>query len=181
MSPPADTERLESIAVIVVNYGTAALAIAAVESVLSRTHGGRSVSVHLVDNASPGQDTVTLREICATPRWAENVTFWPETENHGFGRGNNVVLGALATGETLPDAVFLLNPDARLENEAIDILATTLERDPQSAAAGAGICKPDGRQVTAAFRFPGPVNEIVRISLPGYGRTLMSPAWPSVR
>jgi GT2 family glycosyltransferase len=156
-------ERFQDIAVIVVNYGTADLAIAAVESVLARHHGGRSVSVHLVDNASPGQDAAQLRDICATPRWAGRVTFWPETENHGFGRGNNVVLRALAAQKTPPHAVFLLNPDARLENETIDILADTLEHDPRAAAVGAGICLPNGQQVTAAFRFPGPVNEIVRM------------------
>ena len=50
---------IEHIAVIVVNYGTADLAIEAVESVLARDHGGRTVRVHLVDNASPGEDAKT--------------------------------------------------------------------------------------------------------------------------
>ena len=37
--------RIMSIAVIIVNYGTADLAVEAVESVLERDHGGRAVEV----------------------------------------------------------------------------------------------------------------------------------------
>lgn len=146
--PPAE------ISVIVVNYGTADLAIEAVESVLSRRHGGRAVDVHLVDNASPGGDAARLAEAHATRGWGDRVTLYPETENHGFGRGNNLVFAALARRETPPRYVMLLNPDARLENEALEILAGFLDSHPTVAAAGAGISKPDGTPVTSAFRFP---------------------------
>ena len=56
------------ISVIIVNYGTAALTIAAVESVLARRHGGRRVDIHVVDNASPGDDAARL---CARPTRTE--------------------------------------------------------------------------------------------------------------
>jgi len=156
------TNSPDTIAVIIVNYGTAALAIEAVESVLTRHHGGREVEVHLVDNASPGGDAAVLAEAHAARGWGERVTLWPETENHGFGRGNNVVLEALAAREAPPDKVFLLNPDARLENEALAILAEVLDADPRIAAAGAGIVLPDGTPVTAAFRFPGMLSELMQ-------------------
>jgi N-acetylglucosaminyl-diphospho-decaprenol L-rhamnosyltransferase len=162
VSGPDRQDRLACIAVIVVNYGTADLAVEAVQSVLSHSHGGRCVTVHLVDNASPGEDAQRLAAAHAARGWKDGVTLWPETENHGFGRGNNVVLEALAAQETPPDAVFLLNPDARLENEAIDILATALEADRRAAAAGAGVRRPDHAPVTAAFRFPGLANEVAR-------------------
>ncbi len=149
------------VAVIVVNYGTAALTIAAVESVLARAHGGRKVEVHLVDNASPGGDAEVLSQAHEDRGWAGRVTFWPETENHGFGRGNNLVLHHLAERATPPTYVFLLNPDAELENEAIDILAKALEADPEAGAAGAGISFPDGTPAVACFRFPSLLREIV--------------------
>ena len=78
-----------SIAVIVVNYGTAPLAVSAVESVLERQHGGRLVEIHLVDNASPNDDAAFLRETHAAKGWGERVTLHLENENRGFGRGNN--------------------------------------------------------------------------------------------
>lgn len=167
---PASAE----IAVVVVNYGTAALAIEAVESVLARVHGGRRVEIHLVDNASPGDDAQRLSDARESRGWGPAVTLHLETENHGFGRGNNFVLRSLAVRDTPPEKVFLLNPDARLDNEALDILASFLDAHPTVGAAGCGISLPGGSKVTAAFRFPtllgefesatnfGPISQLLR-------------------
>ena len=149
------------IAVIVVNYGTVDLTMAAVESVLARKHAGRSVECHVVDNASPEGDAEVLTKAHETRGWGDRVTIWSETENHGFGRGNNLILEDLARRQVPPAFVFLLNPDAELENEAIDILAKALEADPDAGAAGAGISFPDGSPAVACFRFPSLLREVV--------------------
>lgn len=149
------------IAVITVNYGTSDLAIGAVESVLARNHGGRPVEIHLLDNASPGDDAARLSEAHSRRGWGARVTLWLETENHGFGRGNNIVLRALAKRPRPPEYVFLLNPDAALANEAIAILAEALDAAPAAAAAGAGNFLPDGAPAVACFRFPSLLREIV--------------------
>ncbi len=151
-----------SIAVIIVNYGTPDLAMAAVESVLARSHGGHPVEVHLLDNASPGDDAWIFEQAHAARGWGDRVTLWLEQENHGFGRGNNVVIQAVAARPVPPDYVFLLNPDAALENEALAIMADRLDAEPRTAVAGAGIALPSGRPVTAAFRFPSAFGEFVR-------------------
>lgn len=151
-----------SVAVVVVNYGTADLACEAVDSVLARDHGGHRVEIHLVDNASPGGDADRLRAAHGARGWGDRVRLWVETENHGFGRGNNLVIHDLARRPAPPDHVFLLNPDARLENEAIAILADRLDRAPQAGAAGASIHTPSGQPVTAAFRFPSVLGEFVQ-------------------
>lgn len=150
------------ISVIVVNYGTAELAVAAVESVLASDTGGYRVDVHLVDNASPGGDAARFAEAARARAWGDRVTLYPETCNHGFGRGNNLVLKALAARPAPPRFVFLLNPDAQLRNAAIPILARYLEAHPGVAFAGAGIERPGSGPVTAAFRFPRPVGEFSR-------------------
>lgn len=151
-----------SVAVIVVNYGTAALTVAAVQSVLDRSHGGRPVEVHLVDNASPAGDAAVFETVHAERGWGAGVTLWPERENHGFGRSHNIVIRALAGRETPPGYIFLLNPDAELDNEAIAILADRLDAAPGAAAAGAAISLPSGVPVTAAFRFPSATGEFVQ-------------------
>jgi GT2 family glycosyltransferase len=88
------------------------------------------------------------------------VTLYPEQVNHGFGRGNNLVLHALAARPAPPDKVFLLNPDARLENETIAILADVLDQTPGTAIAGCSIQRPlSGHSAIAAFRFPNIVAE----------------------
>lgn len=165
------------ISVIVVNYGTASLAIDAVESVLFRypVTGRRSVDVHLVDNASPGDDAARLAEAHAARGWGGRVTLYLETVNHGFGRGNNVVLEALAARPAPPDKVFLLNPDARLANDAPSILADFLDAHPRTGAAGARVSKPDSDPVTAAFRFPSILSELQTVASLGPLRRLLDP------
>lgn len=151
---PFETAAQSEISVIIVNYATAALAVEAVESVLSRDHDGQDVDIHVLDNASPGDDADLLRRAHAAGGWGARVTLHLETTNHGFGRGNNLVLRALANRARPPGKVFLLNPDARLDNEAIAILGGFLDRHPEAGGAGARIAKPCGTPVTAAFRFP---------------------------
>ena len=167
VSPPNLPIRQSAVAdvsVIIVNYGTAQLALEAVASLLSC--GERIFHIDLVDNASPGQDAECLAQAIASRNWQGIVTLHAESVNHGFGRGNNLVIARLLAGHTAggnaakapPDKVFLLNPDARLGNDAVRILAEFLDTHPQAGAAGSRIEKPlpDGslQAVTAAFRFP---------------------------
>lgn len=142
-----------SVAVIVVNYGTADLAVAAVDSVVSRQHGELKVDVHLVDNASPDDSAARFKAEKLRADW-EGVTLYLEAENHGFGRGNNIVFNALSKRETLPDFVFLLNPDAQVTDGAIETLVSFLRKNPKAAVAGARITKPQSGPRVAAFRFP---------------------------
>ena len=153
---------MSSIAVIIVNYGTADLSIAGVDSVLARGHGDHRVEIHLLDNASPGGDGARLAQAHRARGWGGRVSLWQERTNHGFGRANNLVIRALAGRDEAPDYIFLLNPDARLQNEALSILADHLDRHPAAAAAGAGIALPSGVPVTAAFRFPSMLSEFVQ-------------------
>lgn len=155
-------EATYEISVIIVNYGTADLSIAAVQSVLDRKHGGRSVEVHLIDNASPQGCAPLLAAAHAERGWGDRVTLWLEAENHGFGRGNNVALRHLAARAVPPKYVMLLNPDARLDNEAIAVMAEVMDEAPRVAMAGAGVAKPDGTAVTAAFRFPSAISELAQ-------------------
>lgn len=174
MTHPQDpAQSTAEIAVIVVNYGTAEFSIRAVESVLEQDHPNRSVEVHLVDNASPGADIDRLQAAHAEKGWGSRVVVWPEASNHGFGRGNNVVLNALADRPAPPKYVFLLNPDAWIEGEAIVALADLMDRTPEAAAVGGGNFDGDGVRITAAFRFPNILGEFERtINFGPVSRTL---------
>ena len=71
------------VAVIVVNYGTPDLSIEAVSSIVARKHDGHDVEIHLVDNASPGNDADLFAEAKKENGW-EQVTLWAEEGNDGF-------------------------------------------------------------------------------------------------
>lgn len=150
---------LPRISVIIVNYGTADLVIAGVESVRATPAQGREIDIHVVDNASPDDSAQRLTEAHAARGWGAQVKLYTETENHGFGRGNNLVLHRLAERETPPDAVLLLNPDAAVGPGAIDALARLVGQNPKIAMAGCEISLPDGRCVASAFRFPTALTE----------------------
>ena len=146
--------RIASIAVLIVNYKTAALPVKAVQTVLDHTHGGREVHVHVVDNASPDDSVHLLQQAHRDKGWDGRVTLYPEAENHGFGRGNNVVLRQLAQNANPPDAVFFLNPDATVQSGTINALVAQLEQLPDTGVCGCRIMRPDGTFVPSAFRFP---------------------------
>lgn len=147
---------MSRIAVIIVNYQAAELVTEAVESVRAKAP---DAEIHLIDNASPDGDAAVLQEAHATRGWGAQVQLYLEETNHGFGRGNNIAIRVLAERPTPPDYVFLLNPDAQLKNNAIAILANFLDTHQDVAVAGAGIEKPSGIPVTAAFRFPSIASE----------------------
>jgi N-acetylglucosaminyl-diphospho-decaprenol L-rhamnosyltransferase len=146
------------VAVIIVNYNTPEMAIAAADSVLNRSEDGLSVAVHLVDNASSGNDrSLFLQE---SARWGDAVTLHLETVNHGFGRGNNLVLRQLAASPDPPRKVYLLNPDARLVTNAVAEMAAFLDSRPKAAVVGSEILHHRTLEpVACAFRFPGIISE----------------------
>jgi GT2 family glycosyltransferase len=146
------------VSVVIVNYNTPEMAIAAADSVLDRAEDGLSVEIHLVDNASPGNDRAVLSQ--ASARWGDAVTLHLETVNHGFGRGNNLVLLKLAARPDPPTKIYLLNPDARLVTNAVAELAAFLDAHPKAAVVGSGIVHERTLEpVVCAFRFPGVISE----------------------
>ena len=165
-------QRHSDIAVIIVNYGTAALALRAVESVMTHAPG---CEIHLVDNASPNGDAAVLADALAMRGWQTDVVFYPEDRNHGFGCGNNVVLEALARRKQPPARVMLLNPDARLENDAPGLLSDCLDTHPEAGAVGARLSDAEGRPSTSAFRFPSIVGEFAEYASFGPVTRLLDP------
>jgi GT2 family glycosyltransferase len=153
-----ESEKRGQVAVIVVNYNTAALTIAAISSVVKWSSDGRVSRVYIVDNASPGDDVDVLTAAISAKGWNGLVELRKSPQNVGFGAGNNLVMADLASGGRHPEYVFLLNPDAELENDAIGILGDFLDTHEAAAAAGAGIVCVDGTPASAAFRFPGVIS-----------------------
>jgi GT2 family glycosyltransferase len=99
------------------------------------------VRVTVVDNASPDDSVATISDLDATVVRAPR--------NGGFSYGCN--LGA--RGGSAPYLLFL-NPDARLDAEALDALVAVLRDDPSAGLVGPRIRDEDGRLAFSVRRFP---------------------------
>jgi N-acetylglucosaminyl-diphospho-decaprenol L-rhamnosyltransferase len=148
------------IAIVIVNYRTPDLTLAAVASVARERAEHPELCVVIVDNASGDDSVGKLTSECASD-W---VTVLSQSINGGFGWGNNQGILHLAQQSETPEFVLFLNPDAEVQTGAISALVETLRLHPECGVAGPMICGPDGRGGASAFRMPSIGREFVRAS-----------------
>lgn len=130
------------IEVVVVAYGSPGLLRQALEPVAS-------LPVTVVDNSSLPE----IAEICAQL----GVRYLDSGANRGFGAAVNVALA----NRLVPGAdVLLLNPDARIEPDQIDILRQTLRADGSLASVAPQQRSDDGRRARVEWTFPSPGNAL---------------------
>ena len=128
------------VSILIVTWNSARVVGQCLESVKSLTAPG-SYEVVVIDNAGP-DDTVEL--IKRDFPWAR---LFETGRNVGFARAVN-----LAAGQARGEYLFLLNPDARLDNDAVGVLAAFLEEHPQAGAAGPEIREAGGGRALAAHQ-----------------------------
>ena len=122
---------------IVVAYKSSGELAGCLDSIAADALAGSTVVV--VDNASPDNSASVARAHASRPRVVSSAG------NLGFGGGCN--LGAL---ESEAEALFFLNPDARLRPGATAILAAALERDGTLAIAAPRVIDPSGESRAAS-------------------------------
>ncbi len=157
-----------TVSVLIVNYRTADLTIAAVESALAQPE---ATEIIVVDNAS-GDDS--FERLTTQFRHEHTVRVVASPRNRGFGAGNNLAARS-ATG----DLLFLLNSDAQLHPNALAALVTQRQAEQGMCIiapfihAGSG----SGLQVDALGPFPT-VRRIITQQTKRYG-TSLTPDWVS--
>ena len=148
--------RATDVAVIIVTYRSAQLAVAALRSVAAeraaeRAVGGLRIRAVVVDNASG--DLAAIAAAVEHEDWSEWVSLVAAPRNGGFAYGNNLGI-ARARADALPDYLYLLNPDAQIHAGAIRALVDFLDEHPQVGIAGGSFQSLDGHEWPFAFRFP---------------------------
>jgi N-acetylglucosaminyl-diphospho-decaprenol L-rhamnosyltransferase len=135
--PELDCEATPLVHVVVVAYRSADTLRGCVAPLAAMP----GVSVTVVDNASPDESAATVAdlpiELIRAPR------------NGGFSYGCN--LGA--AGATAPYLLFL-NPDARIDEAALEALVAVLRDDPETGLAAPRILDEDGSLSYSLRRFP---------------------------
>lgn len=146
------------VAVVIVSYRTAKLAIESIRSVAAeRSDPAVQIRVIVVDNASG--DFQPICEAIEQNQWSSWVTAVLAPKNGGFAYGNNLGIQH-AYSVAIPDFVYLLNPDAQVRRGAIAALVDFLESNETAGIAGSGIENPDGTEWLVAFRFPTLLSEL---------------------
>jgi len=142
---------MRTLAVVIVSWNVRELldrCLAALQADLARAEA--QAQVWVVDNASSDDSETLVRE---KHPWVRLET---PGENLGFVRGNNLILNRLrARTLTLPDYVWLLNPDTEVQPGATQTLLDFFTAHPRAGLAGPQLLNPDGTLQQSAFRFPG--------------------------
>jgi len=155
---------------IIVNYNTADVASACVESIRAYTKE-LQYEILLVDNASPNRD---IEKVVSSIK-ADDLIFLQAPINKGFGAGNNIALQ-----RTKGKYIFLLNPDTRLSSDAAGYFFSYMEKNGQDsvAACGAAIVNRNGHPAQSYGNFPtlfGAISALgLKILYPNYYREKLS-------
>jgi GT2 family glycosyltransferase len=151
---------MTNIVTVVLNYKTPELSVKAAQSAAAAMADFGGVIV-LVDNASPDDSFQQMQQAVRATSWPAHldVQVLQSGRNGGFGAGNN--FGIRAGLDICPDAefVYILNPDAFVEEDGIAALVSYLKANPKAAIAGSRISGEDGADHCSAFRFPGLASE----------------------
>ncbi|SHH65091.1 glycosyltransferase family 2 protein [Marivita hallyeonensis] len=151
---------MTEIVVVVLNYKTPDLAVQAAQSA-ARGMSGYSGAILLVDNDSPDNSFQRMQDAVLAADWPAhlNVQVLQSGHNGGFGAGNNFGIRAGLAICPQADYVYVLNPDACVDDTTISALVDYLEARPKVAFAGSWIYGDDGEDHCSAFRLPGLASE----------------------
>ena len=160
------------IAVVIVSYRTALLAIECLRSVQQeRASNGLLIRAVVVDNASG--DAPFIDEAVRENQWETWVTVLTAPRNGGFAYGNNLAFQHILRRGRV-DYFHVLNPDTIVRPGAIAALANFLQSNHEAGIAGSSFENLDGSIWPIAFRFPtllsefesavqfGPVSRLLR-------------------
>ena len=135
----------------VVNTDQRALLVRCLDAIAAeQARVGFETEVLVLDNASHDGSAGAARRHPAT-------TELVALERRGGKGENDSALLQRARGRFC----LLLNEDSELHPGATQALHAALEADPQAAAAGAMLVRPDGRRQPSAWRFPTPLTALV--------------------
>ncbi len=138
------------LAIVIVNYRTAALTLDAVNSVVEQIRGQDRIFV--VDANSSDDSIAVLEPALETIHQAELIRL---SENRGFAFGNNMAIRKALAEPHPPDLILLLNPDTIACNSAIQTLVSFMVSHPTVGLTGSRLEDPDGTTQLAARRFHG--------------------------
>lgn len=150
---------MTTLAVIIVSWNVCRLLERCLSSLRTDLqHTAAETHVWVVDNASQDGSAIWVRE---RHPWVQLEAL---AENVGFVRGNNLVLERLRA-TSMPDFIWLLNPDTEICPGATQALLNAFTALPRAGLVGPQLRNPDGSLQHGAFRFPGIFQPLLDLQL----------------
>jgi len=150
---------------LIVNYKAADLVLDNLPNLTAEKQGVDTLDIVLVENGSPGDDLMVLRDGIVAQGASDRCELIDAGVNGGFAAGNNVGFRAIATRQTQPDFVVLINPDTRFEVGALKALVDAADANPEAGGLGGYAMNEEGERRGCAYRFPSLGRELSKIPL----------------
>lgn len=147
---------------IIINYRTPELVIRCLSALAEERAAVPDLRAVVADNNSKDGSAERLSVELSNGAFADWVEFVALPVNGGFGWGNNQAILHYLQGQSLPDAIYLLNPDTSVEPGALSALVRDLEGKADAGAVGSQLLNVDGSFAGSAFRFPSIGREFTR-------------------
>lgn len=152
-------EPSRSVCIVILNYGTPALTIQCAKSLHASLAHYPNACIVIVDNGSGDDSLVRLRAMLTGGEWGGRAELLPLPTNAGYAAGNNAAIRQVLHAPNPPEYVWLLNPDTRVREGALEVLVAFMEKNPRAGIAGSRLEDADGTPQRSAFRFPSIAGE----------------------
>ena len=146
--------------IVIVNYKTAGLTVACLETVRPELDEIPGARVVVVENAS-GEGEALASSILERG-WGNWVHLEVVEDNGGYSAGNNRGIGPALESANPPRYVLLLNADTEVRPGALRSLVDFMDANPEVGIAGSSFENLDGSDWTLAFNFFTPLGELER-------------------
>lgn len=146
---------------IILNYKTAPMTLRSTKAAITAM-AGIAGEILIVDNDSQDGSFEKITAHIATQGWDKTtpmVRIIQSGHNGGFGAGNNFGIRAGLSDGVTTDFIYILNPDAFPEKNAVRALLNHLIAHPRTGLAGSYIHGEDGTTHLTTFRFPSIASE----------------------
>jgi GT2 family glycosyltransferase len=146
--------------VVIVNYRSAKLVVACLETLARERQELPDLRVVVVDNPGGDDSLEVLRNAVDVHRWHDWVEVRAMPRNGGFAYGVNAGVQPALAAPDPPDAFLLLNPDTYVHPGAVATLARFLDAHPGVGMVGSRLEDADGTVQHSRFRFPSIASEL---------------------
>jgi GT2 family glycosyltransferase len=136
------TENTPTVSIIIVNWNSEELLGKCLKAVFESTEG-LDIEVIVVDNASSDSSVEMIDSVFPAVKVIQL------GENLGFARANNIGLK-----DSHGEFILLLNPDAFLHNNAVEIMVKHMQTHPRVGACGPRLLYEDGQIQRSCSSFP---------------------------